>query len=485
MSVEVHNVVAGKSRGGEPFDVVDPADFATVVGVAHSADAATVSEALEAAASAARAWGRLPLEKRTDMVSEAVGAALGGALGGEKVQGLATLLTREQGKVVAESTAEMSHSAALADLLGALAQQALAHDVLQDELGRRIRGYMPIGPVAAITPWNWPVVLAMIKVISALLTGNPVILKPPPTSPLTITRIIADMAAVLPTGVVAALNGGPDVGAALTASPVIRKVAFTGSSPNGRKVYAASAVNLKSLTLELGGNDAAVLLDDVDLDAALPRLLSASFVTAGQVCWAVKRVYVPASRYRETTEAICRAVDEFVLGSGLDPEVTLGPLNNRAQLDIVASLVRRAREEGAEVTELGRFAAAADPDGGFFHRPTVVTNVGNDAAIVQEEQFGPVLPLIAYEDEAEAVQWANGTEYGLSASVWSSDTERAFNVADLLEAGQVFVNCHGGPALDFTVGNGGIKQSGIGRELGVEGLREYLEAKLITSRVFG
>jgi len=481
MSAEALNIVAGKPRGGEPFDVVDPADFATVVGVGHCADQAAVSEALDVAVSAAPAWGALSLDERTAMVHEAVAAALGGERAGE----LAALLTREQGKLLGESGLEISTATMLTGVLGGLAQQALAREELSDEFGRRIRGYLPIGPVAAITPWNWPVVLAMIKVLSALLTGNPVILKPPPTAPLTITAIVSDLAAVLPAGVVGVLNGGAEVGAALTASPAIRKVAFTGSSPNGRKVYAAAAAHIKNLTLELGGNDAAVLLDDVDLDAALPRLLGAAFVTSGQVCWAVKRVYVPASRYREVTEAVSAAADAFVIGSGLRPEVTMGPLNNMAQVDIVASLVARARDGGAEIRELGSYASGTDPSGGYFHRPVVVANVGNDAAIVQEEQFGPALPLIAYDDEEQAVAWANGTEFGLSASVWSSDTDRAFRTAERLVAGQVFVNAHGGSALDFTVGNGGVKQSGIGRELGVEGLRDYLEARVITSRSMG
>lgn len=480
MPVEAHNIVAGKLRTGEPFDVIDPAAFGTVVGIGHAADEKTVAEASAAAASAAHSWGLLPLRERISLVRHAVDTAFEKS----KKSELAILLTREQGKLLGESNVEIEGANLLTDVLSALAEQAMVRETLKDERGLRVCTYAPIGPVAAITPWNWPVILSMLKVVSALLTGNPVILKPPPNTPLTITRILADMAEVLPPGVVGVLNGGPAIGAALTADPTIRKISFTGSSPNGRKVYAASADTLKSVTLELGGNDAAILLDDMDISAVLPPLLDAAYVTSGQVCWAVKRLYVPRARYAEVAEALCRMVDAFVIGRGLDPDVTLGPLNNRAQLDIVASLVRQAHESGATVHELGSYAPGHDPALGFFHRPAVVTDVSNDAAVVQEEQFGPVLPLVAYDDEGDAVRWANDTEYGLSASVWSADQERAFRLAERLDAGQVFVNCHGGQALDVTVGTGGIKQSGVGREAGVEGLREYLEPKIITSRVF-
>lgn len=480
VTTRVMNVVDGKLVGGEPFDVVNPAHFETVVGTAYAATAADVDDAVRAAVAVARAWAGIGLSTRINVLTKAMKRVT--AL--SPADNLAPLLTSEQGKILLESTTEVSHVAAFVQLFSAAAEQALADEVLEDERGKRIKRFAPIGPVAAITPWNWPVALSMIKVVSALLTGNPVLLKPAPNTPLTVSAVLAAMAEELPPGVVSVLNGGAEVGAALTQHPGIRKVSFTGSVPNGRKVYESVAATIKGICLELGGNDAAVLLDDVVLDEDnLGRLLAASFVTSGQVCWAVKRVYAPRSRYREVVDTFAGAIDRFVVGDGLRSEVNMGPVNNATQLGIVSRLREESEAAGATVRELGRYAEGTDPDKGYFHLPTLVSEIENAAPLVQEEQFGPVLPLVSYDDEAQAIAWANGTEFGLCASVWSSDTDRAFEAAGKLDGGQVYVNCHGGPALDFTVGAGGIKQSGLGREMGIEGLREYLELKLITSRV--
>jgi aldehyde dehydrogenase len=474
---EVLNWIGGAPAKGEPFDVVDPARPSEVVGVAHAASAADVEAAVAAAVAAAGSWAATPLADRLRLVHE-------GMLQAVKDPGLPTLLTREQGKTLVESNIEVSHAATMVEQFGEVAESALAEEVLPDEHGTRVRRFIPVGPVAAITPWNWPIVLSVVKLAPALIAGNPVVLKPPPNTPLTVTTVMNALAEALPPGVLNVLNGGADAGVALTSHPGIRKIAFTGSTANGRRVFQSAAATVKNLTLELGGNDPAVLLEDVDLsERNLGLLLGASFVTSGQVCWAVKRIYVPRSRHDEVVASLEAAIDGFAVGSGLDPSVRMGPLNNPMQLGVVNELEERSRAEGADVRRLGRYAAGIDPDVGYFHLPTLITGVGHQAAIVQQEQFGPLLPVVAYDSEDEAVAWANDTEYGLSASVWSADEERAFGVARRIEAGTVFVNAHGGPALDFTTGGGGVKQSGIGREMGRQGLLEYVEPQLLTSRV--
>ncbi|WP_433365587.1 aldehyde dehydrogenase family protein [Streptosporangium sp. CA-115845] len=480
MPAEVLNLVAGVPTEGEPFDVMNPAAYDEVVGIGHAAGVKDVDAAVNAASAVGAEWARTPLEERVAAVLKGISLATSTGDPDE----LPTLLTREQGKRLQESRIEISHATEIVKQFASLAEGALAEEVLRDELGTRVRRHRPVGPVAAITPWNWPLVLSLVKIAPALMTGNPVILKPPPNTPLTVTRVMSALARELPPGVLSVLNGGANIGAELAGHPLIRKVAFTGSTPNGRKVYASAATTVKNLTLELGGNDPAILLDDAELDErSLSLLLGAAFITTGQVCWAIKRLYVPRSRYAEVVSALTSALSDFVVGNGLDPMVRLGPLNNRNQLQIVRRLADGARSGGANVHMLGSYAPGLDPERGYYHLPTLVTDVDHTAAIVSEEQFGPILPIVPYDNEEQVVAMANDTEYGLSASVWSADPDRAFGVARQLETGTVFVNAHGGPALDFTTGAGGVKQSGIGRELGVVGLLQYTEAQSLTNRV--
>jgi aldehyde dehydrogenase len=476
-TVETLNWIDGNPVKGTPFDVINPAATSEVVGTAHAASTADVDTAVKAAVAAAGPWAATPVAERLSLVLDGMRRAVADP-------DLPALLTREQGKSIMESNIEIGHAVAMVEQFGSVAEATLAEETLPDEFGTRIRRFIPVGPVAAITPWNWPVVLSVVKLAPALLAGNPVVLKPPPNTPLTVTSIVASLAESLPPGVVNVLNGGAEVGAALASHPGIRKVAFTGSTPNGRRVFESAAGTIKNLTLELGGNDPAVLLDDVVLDERnLALLLGGTFVTSGQVCWAVKRVYVPRSRHDEIVGALTAAINTFVVGNGLEPEVRMGPLNNKMQLDIINDLEAGAQEAGAQVSRLGSYADGVDPEAGYFHLPTLITGVSQDAAVVQQEQFGPLLPVVAYDDEEQALSWANDTEYGLSASVWSADEARAVEFARRIEAGTVFVNAHGGPALDFTTGSGGVKQSGIGREMGREGLLEYVESQLVTSRV--
>lgn len=477
---EATNLVAGRPMPGERYPVVDPGRRSRVVGIAHAADPDTVDAAVASAVAAAPSWADTALEDRI--------AALTSARDGLVADGAAadwpTLLTSEQGKVRAESEFEVGRAPALVDLFAPLARAALADERLDDQRGHLEVGHQPVGPVAAITPWNWPVSLSLGKVVPALLTGNPVILKPAPNTPLAVTEIVGALARRLPPGVVGLLHGGAEVGSQLVADPRIRKVVFTGSTANGAKVYAAAGGTIKNLTLELGGNDPAVLLPDVELtEPVLRSLLAATFVTSGQVCWAIKRMYLPRARYGEFVTAFAEMVDSLVLGHGLDPDATIGPVNNQAQLAVVDELVEAARRDGATVRPLGRRTGDADPSVGNYYPPTLVTELGNDAALVSGEQFGPALPVVAYDTVEDAVRMANATPFGLCASVWSPDRERAFAVARRLRAGQVYVNAHAGAALDYSRGFGGIGQSGLGREMGVAGIRAYTEPRVLSDRV--
>ena len=477
--VDVGNLIAGhRVDSPEPFVVVDPAEADRVVGRAYAADAGLVDRAVEAAAAASAGWAALPLAERVAALSVAAAKAQEAINGGE----WARLLVAEQGKILLEAGFEVGRVGALVEVFATLAERALADEVVTDDQGRREVSYRPFGVVAAVTPWNWPVSLTMGKVVPALVAGNTIVVKPAPTTPLTITSILAAMSSELPAGTLNVVQGGGDVGAALVAHPMVRKVAFTGSTANGRRVYASAADGVRSLTLELGGNDPAVVLDDADLSpATLDRMLQAMFVPTGQVCWAIKRVYVDRRRHDELVDALVARLGSYVVGPGLDPRSYLGPLHIAPQRDKVRDLLAGSRASGAEVHEAGELLG--DPDRGYFLRPSLVTGLAPDAPLVVEEQFGPAVPVLAFDDIEQAVGLANDSEFGLCASVWSADVERGFDVARRLEAGQVFVNAHAGPALDYGTAIGGIKQSGVGREMGIQGLREYCEVRSVSDRV--
>lgn len=480
-SAAAHNYVGGQRLDSlQTHIIVNPANWSDTVGTVHLAEASTVDQAVEASARAFADWSATPVERRI----EAVGAAIAAIAAKGAPDELGTLLTREQGKPLFEGRNEAGFPTTLFGMFSALAEKTLAMEELVDEKGRRLRGYVPVGPTVVITPWNWPVALSLVKVIPALLAGNTVTLKPASNTPLTISAMIEAMAEQLPPGVLNILHGGGELGGTLVAHPKVRKVIFVGSTETGRKIYAASASTIKRMTLELGGNDAAVLLDDVELNERnINLLLRAAFVTTGQVCWAVKRIYAPASRYGEVVEALTAAANGLIVGDGLDPSVSMGPLNNQNQYDLVGDFIAEARALGGTLTECGSVAGGTDWDNGYFRRPMIASNVPDSARLVAQEQFGPVLPIQSYDTVSEALARANGTEYGLCASVWGADEDRAFQVATGLEAGQVFVNCHAGPAIDFDSPFGGIKQSGYGRELGPEALYEFMTNRLYTNRL--
>ncbi|MFE0733931.1 aldehyde dehydrogenase family protein [Streptomyces sp. NPDC058855] len=375
---------------------------------------------------------------------------------------LAPLLTREQGKPLAESYAEVARTAARLRYFA-----GLTADVRRIDDGRPVHSevrWHSLGPVAGIVPWNFPLQLAAAKFAPALAAGNTVVLKPSPYTPLATRLLGSVLAGVLPGDVLTVVTGREPLGARLASHPGIRHVTFTGSVPTGRAVATAAAASLTRITLELGGNDAAVLLDDVDVERIADRLFWAAFRNCGQVCMAVKRVYAPARLHPEVVEALAHLAKTVAVGSGLDPGTRLGPVNNAPQLARVEQVTRRA------VAAVARAAAGGHRlDGpGYFFAPTILTDVPPDSPVVTEEQFGPVLPVLPYRTLDEAVDAANGTGFGLGGSVWGTDPDRAAAVADRLECGTAWINHHA--ELSLAQPFAGTKDSGVGVAGGPWGL---------------
>lgn len=391
-------------------------------------------------------------------------AALRGAADAVEAAGddLARLLTREQGKPLAESYAEVARTAARLRYFADLAPRTRR---IVD--GRPVRSeirWRPLGPVAAIVPWNFPLQLAAAKFAPALAAGNTVVLKPSPFTPLATRLLGSVLATVLPEDVLTVVTGREPLGARLVSHPGIRHVTFTGSVSTGRAVAEAAAASLARVTLELGGNDAAVLLDDVDVDRIADRLFWAAFRNCGQVCMAVKRVYAPARLHADVVEALAQCAKTVAVGAGLDPDTRLGPVNNAPQLARIEHVTQQALADGARAAAGGHRL-----DGpGYFFAPTILTDVPPGSPVVTGEQFGPVLPVLPYRSLDEAVDAANGTGFGLGGSVWGTDADRAEAVADRLECGTAWVNHHA--ELSLAQPFAGVKDSGVGVAGGPWGL---------------
>jgi acyl-CoA reductase-like NAD-dependent aldehyde dehydrogenase len=326
--------------------------------------------------------------------------------------------------------------------------------------------------VAAITPWNSPMLLLMVKVAPALLAGNTLVIKPAPTTPLTTLRFGELCGPIFPPGVVNIITDQNDLGDVLTRHPAIAKIAFTGSTATGRKVMAAAAGTLKRLTVELGGNDAAIVLDDADPRLVAPKIFNGAMVNCGQVCFAIKRVYAHRRIYDSLCNELASLAEAAVVDDGAKDGTQIGPVQNAAQFEKLKGLLEDARA-------YGRIIAGGSPvdRAGYFIRPTIVRDIADDTRLVREEQFGPILPVLSYEDLDEAIARANDCDYGLGATVWSADDRRAQDVAFKLQAGVVWINKHLDLPTDIPVE--GAKQSGFGAEMGEDGLLEFTQSKII------
>ncbi|RPF21856.1 aldehyde dehydrogenase family protein [Myceligenerans xiligouense] len=456
------------TAGGPAREVTDPATGARIGSVPVST-VADLDGAVTRAVEAQPEWSALSDEDRRQTLlalADAVDAS---------AEALALVLSHEQGKPLNGPNARFEVGACASWLRATAAMDLPTETVLDDESGHAVLHYRPVGTVGAITPWNWPMMIAIWQIAPSLRMGNTVVAKPSEYTTLSGLALAAVLNEVLPAGVLEVVTGAGDIGDALVRRPEIGKVMFTGSTATGSKIISASADNITRLTLELGGNDAGIVLPDVDPAAIAQDLFWGAFINTGQTCAALKRLYVHDDVYDAVVQALAEVTAKMPMGVGTDEANVLGPLQNEMQFDVVDSLVEEAKARGARVVLGG------DPDRdaiGYFYPTTLVADIDDDAALVQREQFGPALPIVRFSDVDEAVAAANGIDAGLGASVWSADRDAAIAVAGRLQAGTVWINSHGGvhPYVPF----GGAKQSGYGLEFGAEGLKSVAVPQVIS-----
>jgi acyl-CoA reductase-like NAD-dependent aldehyde dehydrogenase len=466
MERQYHLLIDGTLHpGASHFDVINPATerpFARC----PKADAALLDSAVAAAKRAFPGWAATPMAERARLV-ELLADALDA-----RVDEFAALLTAEQGKPLDQAVKEIRGSAFV---LRTFAGMRIEPRILRDEGGNRVTEHRtPLGVVAAITPWNFPLILLVNKVGPALVAGNTMVCKPAPTTPLT-TCLFGELCRdILPAGVLNVLCDENELGPALTAHPDIAKIAFTGSTATGKKVLAASADSLKRITLELGGNDAAIILDDVDPTQVAGKVFEGAMRNAGQICVAIKRAYVPDALYDDFCDELARLARDMVVDDGANQGAQIGPVQNRLQYEKVSALIEGSKTRGTVI-------AGGDPldRTGYFIAPTIIRDIDDDAPLVREEQFGPVLPVLRYDDVDTLIERVNGTDYGLGGTVWGADLSRAIAIAGRVTSGTVWVNQL--MAIDPRIPFRGLKQSGMGTEMGQEGLEEYTQAQVINA----
>ncbi|MGI9135139.1 MAG: aldehyde dehydrogenase family protein [Rhodoferax sp.] len=449
------------------FPIHNPATEA-LLGYAPRSSPAQVDAAVAAAKAAQPAWAALPDAERKayiGRVAEVLGA---------HTPELAEWITREQGKPLAGPGSMFEMQACVgwtqvATLLELPVEIAFEDATRRDEVHRK-----PIGVVAAIAPWNWPLMIAIWQIIPSLRVGNTVVIKPSEYTPLGTLEMVRLINTVLPAGVLNTVSGDGQVGDRLVRHPDVKKIMFTGSGSTGRKIIEASAGNMARLTLELGGNDAAIVLPDADPLAIAEGLFWGAFINMGQTCACAKRLYVHAAIYEQVIAALKEVAQKMPMGDGMQDGMVLGPIQNRMQFDKVSRLVEEARQAGGRVV----LGGAAPGGKGLFFPITLIADLQDGDSLVDQEQFGPVLPIIKYTDVNAAVQSANRLDAALGASVWSSDLQRAQDIALQLQAGTVWINQHG--AIHPMVPFGGVKGSGYGVEFGVEGLKAVTVPQVIS-----
>ncbi len=460
-------VIDGQLVSADPvLDVIDPAT-GVVFARAPNCSRSQLDAAVASSAMAFESWKNTDISVRRSAllsIAEVMEANAGQ---------ISSLLTSEQGKPLADAAGEIAIAVAR---LRVTATLALPEAVVERTPGRHVRILRtPLGVVGAIAPWNFPISLAMQKVASALLAGNTVVLKPSPTTPLT-TLLIGELVhCVLPPGVLNVVSGADPLGQWVTEHRGIAKISFTGSVETGRRVMASAARDLKRVTLELGGNDAAIVFPGVDISAVVEKIFWAAFRNAGQICIAAKRIYVHAAIYEEFRDALVSYARQIKIGAGAEPGVQIGPVQNLRQFRRIADLIAECAREGY------RFAlgGTAPPEGGGYFLPlTIVDNPPDDSRLVAEEQFGPIAPLLKFDDTDDVIRRVNATRFGLAASVWSPDAAFASSLAERIDSGTVWINEV--QQLSASVPFGGHGQSGIGVEGGQDGLLEYTNAKVVT-----
>lgn len=462
-------LIGGEIVGSEnTFKAINPATE-SVIAEAPDATEQQLNNAVRAARDSQPHWAMLSEEKRKEALITAADKLT------SHQEALAELLSLEQGKPLASARHEIVNAA---NYCTETCQLSLPTRTIEDSDKRLVQcQHVPLGVVAAIVPWNFPVTLAFWKIVPALLAGNTIVLKPSPFTSLTTLKIGELLKDTFPPGVFNVISGGDHLGPLISSHPNIDKISFTGSTATGRRVMASSAHNLKRLTLELGGNDAAIVMPDVDINSVVRQLFWGCFANSSQLCLAVKRLYVHGDIYETFRDAFVDYAMKVKVGPGTDPSSKLGPIQNALQFERVCELLDDSLQQGH------RFALGGSVDRhkrGYFFPITIIDNPSDNSRVVVEEAFGPILPLLKFYDTDDVIQRANNSEFGLSASVWCKDSETAKNISRRLAVGTVWINeIH---YMSSRMPMSGHKQSGLGVEHGIEGLLEYTELKTFCFR---
>lgn len=468
MTTAYKNLIDGEMIDtAQMLDVVNPANE-EVIGRVPSCGEAELDRAVAAARRAFKTWGKTPIEERRKVV-QAISATIK-----DNHDELFRLLTAEQGKPHAQAQQEIGGAAAMSAAQSTLTLEDEINEDSPTRLSRTRR--VPVGVVGGIVPWNFPVMMAVQKIAPALIAGCTIVLKPSPFTPLTTLRLAELIKDVVPAGVVNIITGEDSLGPLITGHADIDKITFTGSTATGKKIMEGASKDLKRITLELGGNDASIVLPDADVEKVAEQLFWSSFTNAGQVCIAAKRIYIHEDIYDEMSAAIAAYARHVKVGDGAQQGTAVGPIQNKKQYERVLELIQDAKDEGYKFLVGGE---DGDPSGSGYYVPiTILDNPPEDARIVAEEQFGPVMPLMKFSTVEEAISRANASEYGLAGAVWTADTDKGVEVAEQMETGTVWVNefMHLSPFTPF----GGHKQSGFGAEYGKEGLLEFTYPQVIT-----
>lgn len=462
-------------RADKYTEIRDPGRLTEVVGTVALGNANHVERAVQAAHKAFPSWRQVSFEKRSELLLKAAD------LLEEKAEFLVPLMARETGILLSKCKGEIP---AAAEVIRSTVHKARAF--LEPEIHENDHNWIsiekvPLGVIAALPAWNVPIAIAMSKVAPILITGNTVVVKPSPNASIALSIILKEMAELFPPGVINIIHGGAEVGSALTSHPLVRKISLTGGGSTASQIMRSAADSLKRVHFELGGNDPAIILDDANLQEVIPKVAEGAFSRSGQVCVAMKRIYIPEKLYKDACDLFVHYVNQFKIGYELDANATFGPVNNKNQYYYVKELIEQSKQGGAKVLELGEKLEPENWENGYYISPTVVLDPDPDMDVVTREQFGPVVPLVCYRTIEEVIYLANNTEYGLGSTVWTTDTERGLSIARQIEAGMTGINGTIDSPLGFLhVPFGGVKQSGIGWERGEAGLREFVDYHGIT-----